>query len=139
MDKAYKLSKDYQLLRKLLDNGNEIACFFNGEICKGKIIENRRYYFSTRGMCYNDFSKDCPDSHFSEMMSQDNVEFVLPNYDNVISDGFKHICYKSKEDYCFGDIISFSCERGVFNFCLRSPKTEHLFITLKGEDIIYII
>lgn len=78
MNKIYKLSHDYQYLRKLLDNGNEVVCFFNGEVCKGRVIENKRYYFSTRGLCYNDFSKDCSDNLFSEMMSQDNMEFIPP-------------------------------------------------------------
>lgn len=79
MNKPYKLSKDYQLLRRLLNSDNEIVCFFDEEVCKGKVIEDRRYYFSVRGLCYNDFSKDCSDSCFSEMMSQDNVKFILPN------------------------------------------------------------
>ena len=75
----YNLSEDYKLLRKLLDNGKEIVCFFNDELCRGRIIENKRYYFSVGGTCYNDFSKDCQDSFFSEMMSQDNVRFIIPN------------------------------------------------------------
>lgn len=88
MSKTYNLSQDYQHLKKLLDSGNEIVCFFDGEICKGRIIENKRYYFSVRGLCYNDFSKDCSDSYFSEMMSQDNVEFILPT--NVLQTDNQH-------------------------------------------------
>ena len=38
MNKPYKLSKDYRLLKKLLDNGNEIVCFFDGEVCRGRAI-----------------------------------------------------------------------------------------------------
>lgn len=79
MNKPYKLSKDYRLLRKLLDNGNEIVCFFDGEVCKGRVLEDKRYYFSVRGRCYNDFSKVCSQASFSEYMSQDNVEFIIPN------------------------------------------------------------
>ena len=78
MNKIYKLSNDYQLLKKLLDNGNKVVCFFDEEICTGRIIEGKRYYFSVRGLCYTDFSKDCSDASFSEYMSQDNVEFILP-------------------------------------------------------------
>lgn len=55
MNKPYKLSKDYRLLKKLLDNGNEIVCFFDGEVCRGRVLEDKRYYFSVRGWCYNDF------------------------------------------------------------------------------------
>lgn len=79
MNKPYKLSKDYRLLKRLLDNGNEIVCFFDGEVCKGRIIEDKRYYFSVCGRCYNDFSKACSQASFSEYMSQDNVEFIIPN------------------------------------------------------------
>lgn len=43
MNKPYKLSKDYRLLRKLLDNGNEIVCFFDGEVCRGRVLEDKRY------------------------------------------------------------------------------------------------
>jgi len=77
----YKLSQDYQLLRILLNSGNEIVCFFDEEVCKGKVIDNKRYYFSSRKLCYSDFSVDCSDSSFSETMSQDNVRFIAPaNY-----------------------------------------------------------
>ncbi|MFT0577724.1 hypothetical protein [Bacteroides thetaiotaomicron] len=79
MNKPYKLSKDYQLLRRLLDNGDEIVCFFDGEVCKGRVLDDKRYYFSVHGRCYNDFSKGCSQASFSEYMSQDNVEFILPN------------------------------------------------------------
>lgn len=78
MNKPYKLSNDYQLLKELLDNGNEIVCFFDKEVCKGKIINNERYYFSVRGLCYSDFAKNCSAAAFSEYMSQDNVTFILP-------------------------------------------------------------
>lgn len=74
----YKLSRDYQFLRTLLNNGNEIVCFFNGEVCKGKVIDNTRYYFSSRRLCYSDFSVNCSYNSFSETMSQDNVEFIVP-------------------------------------------------------------
>lgn len=78
MNKAYKLSSDYQTLRTLLDNGNEIVCFFDGKVCTGRIIENKRYYFSVQGLCYNDFSINCSNPSFFELMSQDNVEFIIP-------------------------------------------------------------
>ena len=78
MHKPYKLSRDYRLLKKLLDNGNEIVCFFDGEVCRGRVLEDKRYYFSVRGWCYNDFSKVCSQASFSEYMSQDNVEFIYP-------------------------------------------------------------
>lgn len=79
MNKPYKLSKDYRLLRKLLDNGNEIVCFFDGEVCMGRVLEDKRYYFSVRGRCYNDCLKVCSQASFSEYMSQDNVVFIIPN------------------------------------------------------------
>lgn len=41
MNKPYKLSKDYRLLRKLLDNGNEIVCFFDGEVCREEYLKTR--------------------------------------------------------------------------------------------------
>lgn len=78
MNKIYRLNRDYQLLRTLLNSGNEVVCFFDGEVCRGKIIQNKRYYFSSRKYCYSDFSIDCSNSSFSEMMSQDNVEFIAP-------------------------------------------------------------
>lgn len=74
----YRLSQDYQLLRALLNSGNEIVCFFNGAVCVGKVIDNRRYYFSSQRFCYSDFSMDCSDSSFSGIMSQDNVGFIAP-------------------------------------------------------------
>lgn len=74
----YRLSQDYQLLRALLNSGNEIVCFFNGAVCLGKVIDSRRYYFSSQRFCYSDFSTDCSDSTFSGIMSQDNVGFIVP-------------------------------------------------------------
>lgn len=79
MNKPYKLSKDYRLLKKLLDNGNEIVCFFDGKVCMGRVLEGKRYYFSVCGWCYNDLSKVCSQASFSKYMSQDNVEFIIPN------------------------------------------------------------
>lgn len=53
--------------------------------------------------------------------------------------GFNHICYKENEKFLFGDIISFSCERGAFYFCLRTKEAKKIFVSRKAEDIIYIV
>jgi hypothetical protein len=70
MNKSCKISNDYRLLRKLLDNGNEIVCFFDGEICKGKVLEDKIYYFSVHGRSHNNLSKECSQASFPEYMSQ---------------------------------------------------------------------
>ncbi|MFC4672705.1 hypothetical protein [Dysgonomonas termitidis] len=52
---------------------------------------------------------------------------------------FNHICYKVDDKYHFGDIITFSCKNGIFHFCLKTKTANQLFISLKGENIIYIV
>lgn len=77
--KPYNLSEDYRLLKKLLDNGKEIVCFFDEDVCLGCVTKDKRYHFTARRVLYNDFSADCSYEYFSEMMSQDNVKFIIPD------------------------------------------------------------
>lgn len=77
MNNPYKLSNDYRLLKRLLDEGYEIVCFFDKDICKARILEGR-YYFSVRGICYNDFNEGCMPNLFYNLMEKDKVTFILP-------------------------------------------------------------
>lgn len=65
MNMPYKTSRDYQLLKKLLDEGKEIVCFTDfpidnrifRDVCKARKIGEGRYSVTCRGCEYASFGK----------------------------------------------------------------------------------
>ena len=63
MNMPYKTSRDYQLLKKLLDEGKEIVCFTDfpidnrifRDVCKARKIGEGRYSVTCRGCEYASF------------------------------------------------------------------------------------
>lgn len=65
MNMPYRTSRDYQLLKKLLDEGKEIVCFTDfpidnrifRDVCKARKIGEGRYSVTCRGCEYASFGK----------------------------------------------------------------------------------
>lgn len=65
MNMPYKTSRDYQLLKKLLDEGKEIVCFTDfpidnrifRDVCKARKIGEGRYSVTCRGWNMLHFGK----------------------------------------------------------------------------------
>lgn len=87
----YELSKDYSLLKELLDEGKEIVCFadYNStvgiyrDICIARCHTIDKFYdVICRGIEYtswNDwYSYDNPEYTFEKSMEEYNVEFIVP-------------------------------------------------------------
>lgn len=63
MNIPYRTSRDYQLLKKLLDEGKEIVCFTDfpidnrifRDVCKARKIGEGRYSVTCRGCEYASF------------------------------------------------------------------------------------
>ena len=88
MNLNYKTSKDYALLKKLLDEGKHVICFADYDtmskttiknICYAKKIDNR-YTVCARGIEYTYFSKFDEERGFTfeSMMKVANIEFIEP-------------------------------------------------------------
>lgn len=73
MNMPYKTSRDYQLLKKLLDEGKEIVCFTDFPIIIG-------FSVTCRGCEYASFWEN--HNHkwtFEDEMRMANIEFIEPN------------------------------------------------------------
>ena len=68
MNMPYRTSRDYQLLKKLLDEGKEIVCFTDFpidnrifcDVCKARKIGEGRYSVTCRGCEYASFWENLP-------------------------------------------------------------------------------
>lgn len=88
MNMPYKTSRDYQLLKKLLDEGKEIVCFTDfpidnrifRDVCKAKKIGEGRYSVTCRGCEYASFWENHNYKWtFEDEMRMANIEFIEPN------------------------------------------------------------
>lgn len=88
MNMPYKTSRDYQLLKKLLDEGKEIVCFtdfpiiigFSVMFVKQEKIGEGRYSVTCRGCEYASFWENHNYKWtFEDGMRMANIEFIEPN------------------------------------------------------------
>lgn len=86
--KFNKTSRDYQLLKKLLDEGKEIVCFTDfpidnrifRDVCKARKIGEGRYSVTCRGCEYASFWENHNYKWtFEDEMRMANIEFIEPN------------------------------------------------------------
>ena len=84
----YNTSKDYCLLKELLDQGKKVVCFVSYELHKGlskatdiayarkSIFHDVEYIVGVRGTVYfNSYERD---NNFIELCEEYNLEFILP-------------------------------------------------------------
>ena len=88
----YQLSRDYTLLKQLLDEGKEVVCFADyrwsdgkrlRDVCRARChVEDKFYDVSSRGQEYASwfgwYSKNRPDFTFEKAMEKANIEFIPP-------------------------------------------------------------
>lgn len=88
----YQLSRDYTLLKQLLDEGKEIVCFADYRWSDGKTlrdvcharchVKDKSYSVCSRGQEYagwNDwYLENQPDFTFEKAMEKENIEFIPP-------------------------------------------------------------
>ena len=83
----YRTSRDYQLLKKLLDEGKEIVCFTDfpidnrifRDVCKARKIGEGRYSVTCRGCEYASFWENHNYKWaFEDEMRMANIEFIEP-------------------------------------------------------------
>lgn len=88
MNMPYRTSRDYQLLKKLLDEGKEIVCFTDfpidnrifRDVCKARKIGEGRYSVTCRGCEYASFwGNHNYKWTFEDEMRMANIEFIEPN------------------------------------------------------------
>ena len=88
MNIPYRTSRDYQLLKKLLDEGKEIVCFTDfpidnrifRDVCKARKIGEGRYSVTCRGCEYASFWENHNYKWaFEDEMRMANIEFIEPN------------------------------------------------------------
>ncbi len=86
----YNFSRDYDLMKWLLDNGFELVCYIDfdwrrdgtdivRDVCRARKTPNGNYYLSVRGHGYRDYAPFFHKYSFAEAMLADNVEFIVPN------------------------------------------------------------
>lgn len=88
MNMPYRTSRDYQLLKKLLDEGKEIVCFTDfpidnrifRDVCKARKIGEGRYSVTCRGCEYASFWENHNYKWaFEDEMRMANIEFIEQN------------------------------------------------------------
>lgn len=88
MNIPYRTSRDYQLLKKLLDEGKEIVCFADfpidnrifRDVCKARKTGEGRYSITCRGCEYASFWENHNYKWtFEDEMQMANIEFIEPN------------------------------------------------------------
>lgn len=99
MNMPYKTSRDYQLLKKLLDEGKEIVCFTDfpidnrifRDVCKARKIGEGRYSVTCRGCEYASFwderMRRCDTERVGRVVNHfqndDNAYFMVINAPNT--------------------------------------------------------
>lgn len=87
-ERAYMLSKDYDVLHDLVRSGNAIVCFvdYHGygkpvrDVCKCYEIDGGYISFSVRGTGYaGPVGPHYPQERFSKLCADMNVEFIEPH------------------------------------------------------------
>ena len=88
----YTFSRDYDLMKRLLDDGYELVCYadyfvhhmncekiYYKDVCRATKITDTHYTVYCRGTGYVDYFADIDSLPFADYMKAANVEFIIPN------------------------------------------------------------